>query len=194
MLRRTALTLATTALLSTALASPALAGPPWISIELPANPLNPTTRGMYLLVRSYHHGDVMQYPVTGTATGLVDGQKRRLPLTFERTNIPGVMALRQTWPAGGTWVLAINVAGDEGPTALVSVRADGDVHAIKVPTQTKGGHTYGRKVTQQDVDAALNAVASLNDTGTRDLGAASALLLVPAAVGLLLARRRQPKA
>jgi hypothetical protein len=193
MLRRTALALAATTLLSTALARPAFAGPPWISIELPANPLNPTTRGMYLLVRSYHHGDVLQYPVTGTATGLVDGRKRRLPLSFERTNIPGVMALRQTWPAGGTWVLAINVAGEQGPTALVSVRSDGDVHAIKVPTQTRGGTTYGRKVTQQDVDAALSAVAAV-DGGRRDLGAASALLLVPAAAGLLLVRRRQPKA
>ena len=42
-------------------ASPALAGPPWLSIELPANPLNSTTRGMYLLVRTYHHGTVTQF-------------------------------------------------------------------------------------------------------------------------------------
>ena len=72
-MRRTAFILAAAALFSAAIASPALAGPPWISIELPANPLNATTRGMYLLVRSYHHADATAMPVTGTATGMVDG-------------------------------------------------------------------------------------------------------------------------
>lgn len=189
-MRRTAFTLAAAALLSAALASPALAGPPWISIELPANPLNATTRGMYLLVRSYHHADATAMPVTGTATGMVDGVRRQLPLTFERTNIPGVVGLKQTWP-GGTWVLAINVAGDEGPTALVSIAADGQVHGVQVPTQTKGGHTYGRKVTQHDIDTALRTVAALDHAGPRNLGAAGAVLLVPAALGLMLARRRR---
>lgn len=190
MFHRTALSLGAIALLSATLASPAFAGPPWVSIELPANPLNPTTRGMYLLVRTYHHGTVVQSAVSGTATGLVDGVRRSLPLTFERTNIPGVMALRQTWPAGGVWVLAIGVGDHEGPTALVSIRADGDVHAIKVPTQTREGYIMGRKVTQQDIDAALRKVAAADGNATRDLGAAGALLLLPVAAGLLVVRRR----
>lgn len=189
-MRRTAFTLAAAALLSAAIAAPALAGPPWISIELPANPLNSTTRGMYLLVRSYHHADATVMAVTGTATGLVDGARRQIPLSFERTNIPGVVALRQTWPTG-TWVLAINVAGEEGPTALVSIATDGQVHGVKVPTQTRDGHTFGRKVTQQDVDAALRTVAALDNPGSRDLGAAGAVLLLPVAVGLVVARRRR---
>ena len=33
----------------------ALIGPPWISIEYPANPLDPSTRGGYLLVHTFHH-------------------------------------------------------------------------------------------------------------------------------------------
>ena len=71
MLRRSA-RFAPALLALTLAAAPLHAGPPWISIELPANPLNATTRGMFLLVRSYHHGDAMQMPVTGTATGLVN--------------------------------------------------------------------------------------------------------------------------
>ena len=190
MFHRTALSLGALAFLSLTLASPAFAGPPWVSIELPANPLNPTTRGMYLLVRTYHHGTGVQSPVTGTATGLIDGARRSLPLTFERTNIPGVMALRQTWPAGGVWVLAIGVGDHEGPTALVSIRADGDVHSIKVPTQNREGYIMGRKVTQQDIDAALRKVAAADGNAARELGAAGALLLLPAAAGLLVIRRR----
>jgi hypothetical protein len=187
----TALLFAT--MLSAAVTSPAHAGPPWVSIELPANPLNSTTRGMYLLVRSYHHADAIVMPVTGTATGMVDGARRQIRLTFERTNMPGVYGLRQSWPAG-TWVLAITVAGEEGPTALVSIAADGQVHGVNVPTQTRNGTTFGRKVTQKDVDAALSAVAALDQPVTRDLGAASALLLVPVAAGLLVARRRRATA
>ncbi len=193
-MRTTAFTLAAAALFSAAVATPALAGPPWISIELPANPLNATTRGMYLLVRSYHHADATQMAVSGTATGMVDGKRRQLQLSFERTNIPGVVGLRQTWPAGGTWVLAINIEGEDGPTALVSIADDGAVHGVKVPTQTKGGNTWGRKVTQQDVDAELRAVAAAHGTSSGDLGAAGAVLLVPAAVGLMLARRRRTTA
>src|SRR5690606_14581273 len=34
-----------------ALATPALAGPPWISIEYPANPLDPATRGALMVIR-----------------------------------------------------------------------------------------------------------------------------------------------
>ena len=41
-------------------AAPALAkGPPWISIELPANPYDQTMRGAFLLVHAFHHGKSM---------------------------------------------------------------------------------------------------------------------------------------
>ena len=192
-MNRTAFTLLSAALLSAAVTAPAHAGPPWVSIELPANPLNSTTRGMFLLVRSYHHADAITMPVTGTATGMVDGARRQVRLSFERTNIPGVYGVRQNWPAG-TWVLAINVAGEEGPTALVSISADGQVRGVNVPTQTRNGTTFGRKVTQKDVDAALSAVAALDQPASRDLGAAGAALLVPVAAGLVLARRRRATA
>jgi len=44
------------ALVSALVATPALAGPPWISIELPANPYDQATRGAFLLVHAFHHG------------------------------------------------------------------------------------------------------------------------------------------
>lgn len=190
MLRRTALLIP--ALIALPLiAAPLHAGPPWISIELPANPLNPTTRGMFLLVRSYHHGDAMQMPVTGSATGLVNGKRQTLSLTFERTNIPGVYALRKTWPSDGAWVLAMNVGGREGPTALVGIGTDGRVHSVDVPTRSEGRNTWGREVTEKDIEDALRQVAragSQAPTGRANL--AGIAILFPLALGIAALRRR----
>jgi hypothetical protein len=190
MLRRTALLVP--ALLALPLAAaPLHAGPPWISIELPANPLNPTTRGMFLLVRSYHHGDVMQMPVTGSATGLVDGKRQTVSLTFERTNMPGVYALRKTWPSDGAWVLAMNVGGKEGPTALVGIGADGRVHSVDVPTQSEGRNIWGREVTEKDIEDVLKQVAAVGAPEPADrAGLAGIAVLLPFALGIAALRRR----
>lgn len=172
-------------------AAPLHAGPPWISIELPANPLNATTRGMFLLIRSYHHGDAMQMPVTGTATGLVKGKRQTVTLTFERTNMPGVYALRQSWPAEGAWVLAMNVGGKEGPTALVGVGTDGRVHSVDVPTRTEGRNTWGREVTEKDIDDALREVAAIGAPRQADrAGLAGIAVLLPITLGIAALRRR----
>ena len=179
------------AALSLAAATPAVAGPPWIAIQLPANPLNTTTRGAFLLVNVYHHGDPMSQPLTGTATGIVDGKRRTMDLTFERTNLPGVVAVRRTWSEQGAWVLAITIADhdESAPTALVGID-DGEIRSVKVPTQTKNGHTYGRPVTQREIDATLQAVTSAANTRSRDLGLAGAALLLPIGLGAMARRRR----
>ena len=83
---RPALTALGSLALLAATAGPALAGPPWISVELPANPLDPTTRDAFLVVHTYHHAQVMLAPVTGRAIGVVDGQRRTIELTFTRTS------------------------------------------------------------------------------------------------------------
>ena len=192
MTRRTALLIP--ALLALPLAAaPLHAGPPWISIELPANPLNPTTRGMFLLVRSYHHADAVQMPVTGSATGLVNGKRQTVTLTFERTNMPGVYALRKTWPSDGAWVLAMNVGGKEGPTALVGIGTDGRVHSVDVPTQSEGRNTWGREVTEKDIEDALKQVARAGAPAPAERAdLAGIAVLLPLALGIAALRRRAP--
>lgn len=187
-IRRPALlALGTVALLATG-ARPALAGPPWISIELPANPLDPTTRDAFLVVHTYHHAQVMLAPITGRAIGMVDGQRRTIDLTFTRTSIGGEYALRRSWPAKGTWVLAINTGGDQsGVTALVGIGADGEVRSVKVPRRS-GSEPWGRPVTDQDIDATLQAVAD-GSGPSHAPGAAGLLVALPLAAGLLFTRR-----
>src|SRR2546428_9996779 len=97
--------LALAALASAIVATPALAskGPPWISIELPANPYDRSTRDAFLLVHSFHHGTAMGFIVTGTAEGMVNGERRSLKLDFAGTAREGAHALKPSWPQERTF-------------------------------------------------------------------------------------------
>src|SRR5207245_1757935 len=79
----------------------AVKGPTWISIELPVNPYDKSTRDAFLLVPSFHHGTAMGFIVTGTAEGVVNGERRSLKLDFAGTSREGVYALKRTWPTEG---------------------------------------------------------------------------------------------
>jgi hypothetical protein len=175
-----------------ATATPAHAGPPWVSIELPANPMNTTTRGAYLLVHSFHHDIALRQVLEGRAEGMVDGRRQTIPLTFTDTSRDFVRALEKNWPDNGTWVLVITVGGhSDGATALVGIGANGAVRSIEVPTRKDGRNIVPRRVSQADVDAMLARLAAA-DTGrgqSRDLALAlGGLLVLP--VGLMMFRRR----
>jgi len=136
-------------------------GPPWISIELPVNPYDQSQRGAFLLVHSFHHGTALGYIVTGTAEGIVNGERRTVKLEFAETGREGVQALRQNWPKEGTWTLVIkaNQGPDDAATAVVDLGPDGTVAAVRVPTMQRGQWTVPAPVSLSDVDAALRARA-----------------------------------
>lgn len=147
------------ALILAALPAAALAGPPWISIELPANPFDATTRGAFLVVHAYHHGTPMAAPISGTAEGLVNGERKAIPLRFERTSRSGVFALRNQWGAAGRWVLVITVSqGDDDredvAQAVVEI-SDGAVTRVSVPTSANREGNFPRKVSRAEIEAAL---------------------------------------
>ncbi len=162
-MRRSLMSLAAAVTLVAATASPAFAGPPWLSIEFPANPMNKSALGAYLLVHTFHHEQATSFVVEARAEGLVNGQRRTLPLTLERTDRDGVYALKQTWPDTGDWVIVITGApGDGSVTALVSI-ADGAIRGIRVPTRKveNGRWTVPLQVTQADVEAELRSLVAL---------------------------------
>ena len=144
-------------------ATPLVAGPPWISIEMPANPFDQASRGAFLLVHAFHHGTPMNFPVTGRAEGIVGGQRRTVPLQLERTSRQGVYALRNQWGSAGVWTLVLTVTqgpGD-GATALVDIAGDGQVTAVRVPTaRHREGMDVPRPVTTAEVEAGLRARSS----------------------------------
>lgn len=142
-----------------------VAGPPWISIEYPVNPFDRTTRGAHLLVHAYYHGTPIAYPVTGTAEGIVNGERRTLTLRFETTSRTGVYALRKQWPSEGTWTLVINViqGNDEDgsvATALVELSPTGSVVSVHVPTRQHAADAFHpRRLTAREIDTAVREQA-----------------------------------
>ena len=139
-------------------AAAAIAGPPWISIEYPANPLDRSTRGAYLLVHAFHHGTPVAYPVSGTAEGLVKGERKTVALRFTSTSRPGVYALQKQWDDEGVWTLVITVTQERNDVAqaIVELGPQG-ITAVRVPTQREREGVFPRKVTASEVEQSLAA-------------------------------------
>jgi hypothetical protein len=140
------------------------AGPPWISIEYPANPYDAASRGAFLLVHAFHHGTPVNFPVSGTAEGLVGGTRRTVSLEFKNTSRPGVYALQKQWPSEGTWTLVLGVTQGDGDfntaRAVVELGADGQVALVTVPTRRdRSGYLIPAAVAMSDIEAGLRARA-----------------------------------
>ena len=188
------------------LSATAFAGPPWLSIELPANPYDRQTRGSIAIVRTYHHGVPMQLQVLGTAEGLIDGERVSLPLELIATSSTGVYALKGELPGRGVWVLVVRGGAEgNGVTAIVEVGPDGSVRAVDVPTRGDDP-PIPRAITGPEIDARLRSLASVGPAsgglvlakpghgGPRGMGitlAAIAAVGLPAGVGVWRSRRRR---
>jgi hypothetical protein len=151
--------------LSLLIATAAIAGPPWIAIEYPANPHDPGTRGALLTVRTYHHGELVSYELTGTAEGLVNGKRQSNPLDIRRLSSPGMYAVRWQKPAQGTWALVISSKreGQHAATALVSIDGAGRVAGVSGPSDPIEGGRWQvpRKVGMNEIDAMLRGSAGI---------------------------------
>ena len=132
---------------------PAVVGPPWISLEFPANPLDPTTRDAVLVVHTFHHETPLGFPISGTAEGLVDGERRSIDLEFKETSRTGVWALDQQWPAEGEWVLAISTRGNAEASLFIELGPDGGVRA---------GDYYGMKTSSIAIRTAKVVAGSID--------------------------------
>jgi hypothetical protein len=151
--------LALTTVLSAAIVTTAIAGPPWIAIEYPVNPHDPNTRGAFCTVRTYHHGDLMSFEISGTAEGLVNGKRQSVRLDIRRLPQAGMYAVRWQKPAQGEWALVISTARDGHymASALIDVDARGRVASVSVPSDPIEGGRWQvpRKVAAAEVETLL---------------------------------------
>lgn len=136
-------------------------GPPWISIEHPVNPYDATTRDAFLVVHAFHHGTPTSFPVSGTAEGIVDGQRRTVSLEFTPTSRPGVFALKKQWGTGvWTLVIAVTQAVNDQAQAVVDIAPNGSVASVRVPTKRQGSMVVPDRVSMAEVDAGLRKRAN----------------------------------
>ena len=175
---RRSLSLAVLALvtLTVAAAAPAPLGPPWISIEYPPSPYDANTRNAFLLVHTFHHATPIGAPVAGKAEGIVAGERRSVSLKFGKTSRTGVYALDKQWPSEGTWVLFItaNQGPNDDVTAVVELAADGQVAAVRVPTERKGSWMIPSDVSAADRESIVKARFAVNEGAKKGAIAARA--------------------
>lgn len=85
--------------------------------------------------------------VTATAIGMVNGERREIPLKLQSMTTPGMYALAQQWPSQGRWILKLTARNGELFTnSLVTAGPNG------VSTEAKRG---SREFTAADVSAML---------------------------------------
>lgn len=190
-----------------ALATPVHAGPPWMSVEHPANPHDPTTRGALAVVHTYHHGAQVASAFSAEAIGLLDGRRTTIRLDVTPTSRPGAYAVRGSLPAGGDWVLVVtrqNPDGREQATALIALAASREILTVRVPhdRHESGRWLVPRNPTPAEIEALLRLTIAMSSAGAElaasdgagTLGAprspwvALAVLLIPA--GIWGVRRR----
>jgi hypothetical protein len=86
--------------------------------------------------------------VTATAIGMVNGQRREIPLQLQSLATPGMYALAQQWPKEGRWVLKLVARNGQMFTNSL-------VTAVPNGIATKEARTDSREFTTADVAAML---------------------------------------
>lgn len=193
-----------TAVLALGLAASASAlagGPPWISVEAPVDPLNRSAQGAAMLVRVYSCGQPTDSPVDATAEGIVNGERRSVPIKLRPTGELGVYAVDQQWPAEGTWALALTLPKLAPTTTLVQLGSNGGVETdsyYKQPSKSvrlASVRVFGRRLSATEIDTALRAtpsgVAALPASSETSSAWFAAMLGAPVLVGLVAAGRRR---
>src|ERR1043166_3530399 len=144
---------------ATALAAPTLAKwPPWLSIESPVNPFDAAARnGAVMLVHApFREGIAKLSDISGTAEGIVNGQRKSITLHFDSTARPGVFAVSRQWPNEGTWLVRVAL---QTTTALVTFDRAGNVASVRVPTMLQGNDRLPRAVGSKEIDSTLAEAA-----------------------------------
>jgi hypothetical protein len=126
-------------------------------VETPVNPFDNSTRGALLLVHTFHHGTPEFMTVVGKAEGLVDGQRRSMDFTLDKSSRDGTYGVQRQWGTKGIWTLLITATppehgGTSSIQAVVDIGAGGDVERVSVP---RTAQSMPRLLTSAEVDRAL---------------------------------------
>jgi len=114
-----------------ALAAVALAGQLWAGgfyLTLGNPEASPEARKLnaVLTIKATGCHDPATARLTATAIGIVNGERREIPLILEALSTPGMFALAQQWPKDGRWVIRVAATnGEQFTNSLISAGPQG---------------------------------------------------------------------
>jgi hypothetical protein len=140
----------------------ALAGDFWISVESSHSSRPGMSGQAVLVVRPSGCHEPQDATITATAEGIVNGQRRSVPLRLVAIS-PGVYEIAREWPSQGSWVVAVNAEYRGLPrAAIIRLGPGGSIPAKLGPSQDGGisdVQVFRRKLAGDDLDSALRAIA-----------------------------------
>ena len=95
--------------------------------------------GAVVIIKAVGCHDPATAKVTATAVGVVNGERRSIPLELKPLGEPGVYALSQQWPKEGKWVIQFvgrngeqftNTLIGAGPAGIDRLHAKSDMKAF----------------------------------------------------------------
>ena len=96
--------------------------------------------------------DPAKAEVSGSAEGLVDGQRRSVALALRPATQPGVWAVNRGWPAQGQWVVNLKgTCGGAAAGAIVPFGPDGFIR--------EASKFLPRPATDAEIETSLKALA-----------------------------------
>jgi hypothetical protein len=121
----------------------------WLEFGNPSASHDPAAKEAVLLVRALGCGEPAKARLTATAEGLVDGQRKSIPLEIAPLSTPGVWAVKRAWPQDGAWVLSFTAYEHDRITSAVARVGPKGV-------ESKAERFNGRTPTSAEIEAALH--------------------------------------
>jgi hypothetical protein len=118
--------------LTTSVASLAHAGGAGVNVERMKD-------GKYL-VHAYACTGPKSFSISATAEGVVNGQRKSIPLALTAMKEPGVYQFERTWPAQGTWLVRTEMTGARSFVTIFTLARDGRVAGSEWVADGDGRH------------------------------------------------------
>jgi hypothetical protein len=106
---------------------PAMAGGFYVELGNPSASKDAAAKNAFAVARLIGCHQPERGSVTATAEGMVNGQRKSVPVKVIPLSTPGMFALAQNWPAEGKWVLHVAANHPEitgSTTTLVRVKGN----------------------------------------------------------------------
>jgi hypothetical protein len=139
-----------------AIATTLTAGGFYLSLEKPTRAGTLQAKDAVLLVRPYGCHQPEDALISATAEGLVKGQRETIQLQLHPAS-KGVYAIKQQWPTGGVWLVAVRGSYLGAHRAvLLELAPDGTVKIENAATgKDPSVKTLARGLTSTDIETGL---------------------------------------